>query len=409
MNCRFCNHELSFEFIDLVNAPPSNSYLSAEQLNEPEVYYPLRLFVCPACFLVQIDEYKKASQIFDDNYAYYSSVSRTWLEHSKKYAEKMIREFGINTDSFIIEIASNDGYLLQYFKERQIKVLGIEPTASTAKIAKEKGIDTLVEFFGTGLAKRLKKEGRQADLVLGNNVLAHVPDINDFVVGLKIILKPGGFITMEFPHILRLIENNQFDTIYHEHFSYFSFDTVQKIFDFHGLTLFHVEELSTHGGSLRIYAKHAEDNLKPIRENVISLRQKEEALGLNSLDYYKKFHEKVEKVKLDFLDFLIIAKKQGKKVAAYGAAAKGNTLLNFCGVKNDLIQFVVDAAPGKQGKYLPGSHIPIFKENEIGRIKPDFVIVLPWNIKEEIMQQLEYIKTWGGRFITVVPHLEVWI
>jgi SAM-dependent methyltransferase len=379
-----------------------------EQLNEPEIYYPLRLFVCPECFLVQIDEYKKASEIFDKNYAYYSSISRSWLKHSRRYTEKMINEFGINKDSFVIEIASNDGYLLQYFKEKQIKVLGIEPTASTAKIAKEKGIDTLVEFFGTELAKRLKNERKQADLVLGNNVLAHVPDINDFVAGLKIILKPGGFITMEFPHIVQLINNNQFDTIYHEHFSYFSFNTVLKIFDFHGLSLFHVDEIPTHGGSLRIYARHKEDNSKPIRESVISVKQKEENLGLNSLAYYAGFREKAGKVKLDFLQFLLTAKQQGKKVAAYGAAAKGNTLLNFCGVKNDLIQFVVDAAPGKQGKYLPGSHIPVVNENEIKNCKPDYVIIFPWNIKNEIAEQLNYIHDWNCKFVTVVPDLKIW-
>jgi ubiquinone/menaquinone biosynthesis C-methylase UbiE len=407
MKCRFCNHELKFEFIDLVNAPPSNSYLSFEQLNEPEIYYPLRLFVCPECFLVQIDEYKKASQIFDDNYAYFSSISSTWLEHSKNYTEKMINEFGINKDSNVIEIASNDGYLLQYFKEKNVNVLGIEPTASTAKISKEKGIETLVKFFDTGLAKKLVNEGKQADLVLGNNVLAHVPDINNFVTGLKIVLKPDGFITMEFPHILQLVGNNQFDTIYHEHFSYFSFSTVMKIFDFHGLTLFHVEELSTHGGSLRIYAKHAGDDSKPVRESVVSLKQKEENLGLNSLNYYNGFQAKAEKIKIDFLHFLIAAKKQGKKVAAYGAAAKGNTLLNFCGVKNDLIKFVVDAATGKQGKYLPGSHIPVLNESEIKNCKPDYVILLPWNIKEEIIKQLEYILEWNGKFVVAIPHLKI--
>lgn len=408
MNCRFCNHELSFEFVDLINAPLSNSYLSAEQLNESEVYYPLRLFVCPECFLVQIDEYKRASQIFDDNYAYYSSVSRNWLEHSKKYTEKMIKEFGINKDSFVIEIASNDGYLLQYFQEKKVKVLGIEPTSGTAKIAEERGIATLIEFFDTELAKRLNKEGRCADLVLGNNVLAHVPNINDFVAGLKIVLKPRGFITMEFPHIYQLIENNQFDTIYHEHFSYFSFKTVQKIFDFHGLTLFHVEELKTHGGSLRIYARHSDDHSKPLNESVVSLMQKEERHGLNSLDYYKGFRKKVEKVKVDFLEFLITVKRQGKKVAAYGAAAKGNTLLNFCGIKNDLIQFVVDSAPSKKGMYLPGSHIPVVDESELQYFKPDYILIFPWNIKEEIFEQLNYVHSWNSKFVTVIPNLKVW-
>lgn len=408
MKCRFCSHELTFEFIDLLNAPPSNSYLTSEQLNEPEIYYPLRLFVCPNCFLVQLDEFKKASQIFDKNYAYYSSVSSSWLKHAKEYTEKMISEFGINENSFIIEIASNDGYLLQYFKEKQIPVLGIEPAEATANTAKIKGIDTLVEFFGKRLAKRLSKEGTQADLILGNNVLAHVPDINDFVSGLKIILKPGGIITMEFPHILQLIENKQFDTIYHEHFSYFSFSTVQKIFHYYGLVIFHVEELITHGGSLRIYVRHFEDTLKPIRDSVGFLKSKEEVFGLNSLDYYKGLRQKAEKVKIDFLQFLIKAKKEGKKIAAYGAAAKGNTLLNFCGVKKDLIQFVADAAPAKQGKYLPGSHIPIVEENELNKFRPDYVIIIPWNIKEEIMHQISYIKKWGGQFVTVIPNLKIW-
>jgi ubiquinone/menaquinone biosynthesis C-methylase UbiE len=407
MNCRFCNHELSFEFIDLGNAPPSNSYLTVEQLNEPEIFYPIKLFVCPECFLVQIDEYKKATDIFDKNYAYYSSVSKSWLEHSKKYADKMVNEFGINKNSFVIEIASNDGYLLQYFKEKRVPVLGIEPTDSTAKIAKEKGIDTLVEFFGTGLAERLRTENKQADLIMGNNVLAHVPDINDFVAGLKIVLKPGGIITMEFPHILQLIENSQFDTIYHEHFSYFSFLTVQKIFEFHGLTLFHAEELDTHGGSLRIYACHSGAKSRPVRESVTSLINKEKNSGLNSLEYYTGLRKKAEKIKLDFLQFLVTAKKEGKKVAAYGAAAKGNTLLNFCGIKNDLISFVVDAAPGKQGKYLPGSHIPVVEGNELKKLKPDYLIIFPWNIKDEVMHQISYIKEWGAKFVILIPNLKI--
>jgi SAM-dependent methyltransferase len=407
MKCRFCNHELTFEFIDLINAPPSNSYLSAEQLNVPEVYYPLRLYVCPECFLIQVDEYKKAIGIFDNNYAYFSSVSRSWLEHSKRYTEKMTKEFGISKDSFVIEIASNDGYLLQYFKEKQVPVLGIEPAEATANAAKEKGIDTLIEFFGTSLAKRLRDEGKQADLLLGNNVLAHVPNINDFVAGLKILLKPGGFITMEFPHILQLIENNQFDTIYHEHFSYFSLITVQKIFNFHGLVLFHVEELATHGGSLRIFACHAGDVLRPVSESIPLLLQKENEFGLTSLNYYEGFRVKAEKVKLDFLQFLVTAKIQGKKVAAYGAAAKGNTLLNFCGIKNDLIEFVVDAAPSKQGKYMPGSHIPIVNEREINEFRPDFVIILPWNLNKEISVQLNYVRSWGAKFVNAVPRFEI--
>jgi 2-polyprenyl-3-methyl-5-hydroxy-6-metoxy-1,4-benzoquinol methylase len=407
MNCRFCKTELSFVFIDLGNAPPSNSYLTADQLNEPETYYALKLFVCPECFLVQADEYKKAETIFNNDYAYFSSTSTSWLKHSEKYVHKMISEFGINKDSFVTEIASNDGYLLQYFKKSGIGVLGIEPALSVANAAINRGIETCVDFFGIRLAEQLKDQKKQADLILGNNVLAHVPDINDFVAGLKIGLKPEGLITMEFPHILQLIANNQFDTIYHEHFSYFSFITVLKIFEFHNLTLFHVEELPTHGGSLRIYARHTSDNSKPIRESVISLKQREEGLGLNSLEYYKGFQNKAKKAKLDFLDFLVTAKKQEKKVASYGAAAKGNTLLNFCGVKNDLIQFVVDAAPSKQGKYLPGSHIPILKESELKNFKPDYVIIFPWNIKEEITEQLEYIIGWDGKFVVAVPSLKI--
>ena len=407
MNCRFCKNPLTHEFVDLVNSPPSNSYLRIEQLNEPEIFYPLRVFVCEKCFLVQIDEYKKADEIFDEDYAYFSSFSKSWLAHSKKYVEMMCGRFGFDENSQIIEIASNDGYLLQYFQEKKIPVLGIEPTLSTARAAREKGIESLTEFFGTQLANRLVSENRQADLLLGNNVLAHVPDINDFVGGLKIALKANGIITMEFPHVLQLVENNQFDTIYHEHFSYLSLYTTNKIFAAQDFTIFDVEELRTHGGSLRIYAKHSEDETREISENVENLLKKEKQFGLTRLDYYLDFQTKVDKIKTDLLAFLIEQKRAGKKTAAYGAAAKGNTLLNYCGVKKDLIEFVVDASPHKQGKFLPASHIPVVDENFIGNEKPDFVLILPWNIKDEIYEQLNYIKDWDGKFVVAVPFLEV--
>ena len=407
MNCRFCKNPLTHEFADLVNSPPSNSYLRAEELNAPEVFYPLRVFVCEKCFLVQIDEFKKADEIFDKNYAYFSSFSKTWLEHSKKYVEMMCGRFGFDESSQIIEIASNDGYLLQYFKEKNIPILGIEPTLSTAQAAREKGIESWTEFFGVTLAEKLIAENRQADLLLGNNVLAHVPDLSDFVGGLKIALKPGGVITMEFPHVLQLVENNQFDTIYHEHFSYLSLHTVREIFASKNLDIFDVEEISTHGGSLRIFAKHAADETHETSANVENLLAKEQQFGLTDLNYYLNFQPKIEKIKLDLLIFLIEQKRAGKKVAAYGAAAKGNTLLNYCGVKKDLINFVVDASPHKQNLFLPASHIPIVDESYIKREKPDFVIILPWNIKDEIIEQLKYIGNWNGKFAAAIPELTI--
>ncbi len=407
MNCRFCGAALTHEFIDLANAPPSNSFLTEEQLNEPEVFYPLKLYVCNSCFLVQIDEYKKSGAIFNSGYVYYSSFSRTWLAHAKRYAEMMIGKFGYDCNSRVVEIASNDGYLLQYFHERGIPVLGIEPAEGTAAEARKKGIETTVDFFGRKLARHLADTDKKADLLIGNNVLAHVPDINDFVAGLKIALKPSGIITMEFPHLMRLIDNCQFDTIYHEHFSYLSFMTVKTIFNHHGLDLFDVEELPTHGGSLRIFAGHAENRTRKISERIDALLEKETARGLGALDCYRGFQEKADSIKCELLGFLIEQKKHNKKVAAYGAAAKGNTLLNYCGVRNDLVAFVVDASPHKQGKYLPGSHIPVVNEEDIKKHKPDYVLVLPWNIKEEIMEQLNYIREWNGRFVTAIPRLEI--
>ena len=407
MNCRFDNEPLTYEFVDLEFSPPSNSLLTLAQLNEAEIYYPLKLYVSERTFLVQLDEYKKADEIFSSDYVYFSSFSTSWLEHSKKYVEKMIEEFGLNEESQVIEIASNDGYLLQYFQQKNIPTLGIEPTLGTAKVAQNKGIETWVEFFGLDLANKLIQSDRKADLLLGNNVLAHVPNLNDFVAGLKIALKSEGIITMEFPHLMQLVENNQFDTIYHEHFSYFSFFTVQHIFKAHGLELFDVEEIPTHGGSLRIYAKHSEDSSKPISQNVEKLLKKELEKGINTLEYYKNFQEKVNKIKYSFLEFLLEQKKAGKKVVAYGAAAKGNTLLNYCGIKKDLISFVVDKSPHKQGKYLPSSHIPVVSEDILREEKPDFILILPWNIKDEIMKQLSYITEWGGKFVVAIPKLTI--
>jgi 2-polyprenyl-3-methyl-5-hydroxy-6-metoxy-1,4-benzoquinol methylase len=407
MKCRFCQNPLSREFVDLVNSPPSNSYLRREQLSEPEIFYPLRVFVCEKCLLVQIDEFKKADEIFDENYAYFSSFSKSWLEHSKNYVEMMCGRFDFNENSQVIEIASNDGYLLQFFQQKNVPVLGIEPTLNTAKAAREKGIESWTEFFGTELAQKLVSGNRKGDLLLGNNVLAHVPNINDFVAGLKIALKPNGVITMEFPHLLQLVENNQFDTIYHEHFSYLSLHTAQRIFARHDLTIFDAEEIPTHGGSLRIFAKHAENESLENTANVEKLLAKEKQFGLLNLDYYSNFQPKANRIKYDFLAFLIEQKRLGKKIAAYGAAAKGNTLLNYCGIKNDLIDFVVDASPHKQNLFLPASHIPIVDESFIEREKPDFVVVLPWNLKEEIFGQLDYIREWNGKFVVAIPKLEI--
>lgn len=407
MQCRFCKKELTDIFIDLENSPASNSFLTAEELNEPEVFYPLKVYTCSNCFLVQVDEYKKSDTIFNNDYVYFSSYSKSWLAHAKNYTDLMIARFGFNTQSNVIEIASNDGYLLQYFKEKQVPVLGIEPTANTAKVAEEKGIPSVIDFFGVRLATKLAAENKKADLLLGNNVLAHVPDIVDFVAGMKIILKETGVITMEFPHLVQLIDNSQFDTIYHEHFSYLSFHTVKQIFESQSLQLFDVEEIPTHGGSLRIYAKHADDDSHPVSENVAILLKKEMDKGITSSVYYKNFQQKALKIKLDITDFIIQQKRKGKRVAAYGAAAKGNTLLNYCGIKKDMVDFVVDANPHKQNKFLPGSHIPVVNEEYLKKEKPDFVIILPWNLKEEIAGQLEYIKEWGGRFVVPVPALEI--
>jgi 2-polyprenyl-3-methyl-5-hydroxy-6-metoxy-1,4-benzoquinol methylase len=407
MQCRFCKHELSFEFVDLVNAPPSNSYLTFEQLNEPEVFYPLRLFVCSNCMLVQIDEYKKSAEIFNSNYAYFSSFSSSWLKHCENYVDQIIPRLNLTKNSLAIEIASNDGYLLQYFKSKNISCIGIEPTANTAKAAINKGIETIVDFFGVDLANKLVQKNRKADLIIGNNVFAHVPNIHDFVEGLKITLKPQGTITLEFPHVLQLIAQVQFDTIYHEHFSYFSLFTVKQIVEKYGLEIYDVEELPTHGGSLRIYIKHYDDTTKEIANGVSQVLQKEKKNHLDRLDGYKNFQQKINALKNEFLLFLLEQKKQNKNIVAYGAAAKGNTLLNYYGIKNDLISFVVDKSPHKQGKFLPASHIPVVNENEIDSTKPDFVVILPWNLKEEIAEQLSYIRKWDGKFVIPIPSVTV--
>lgn len=407
MNCRFCKNPVHTEFVDLVNSPPSNSFLTAEQLNEPEVFYPLRVLVCDKCFLVQVDEYFKSSEIFSADYAYFSSYSTSWLAHAKKYTDMMTERFGYNANSLVIEIASNDGYLLQYFKEKNVPVLGVEPTANTAAVAINKGIPSIIEFFGKDLAKKLVSENKKADLLLGNNVLAHVPDIMDFVGGMKMVLKDQGVITMEFPHLYQLVLNNQFDTIYQEHFSYLSFSTVKQIFEANGLQMFDVQEVPTHGGSLRIFAKHANDSSKEISDNVGRLLEKEKAAGMLTIGYYTNFQVKTDGIKNDLLEFLIAQKKAGKKVAAYGAAAKGNTLLNYCGIKKDLISFVVDANPAKQNKFLPASHIPVFTEAKIKSDKPDFILILPWNLKDEIVKQLDYVKEWNCKFVVPIPKLAV--
>lgn len=407
MRCRFCKAELTHEFIDLVNAPASNSFLTHEQLNEPELFYPLKVFTCHNCFLVQVDEYKKSGNIFNSDYVYFSSYSKSWLEHARQYADMMTRRFGLNKQSRVVEIASNDGYLLQYFHQASIPVLGVEPTGNTAAVAESKGVHTVVDFFGVRLAKELAAKNLQADVLLGNNVLAHVPDIIDLVGGMKILLKKTGVITMEFPHLMQLVDNNQFDTIYHEHFSYLSFTTVKEIFASQGLELFDVEKLPTHGGSLRIYARHREDASKPISESVGRLLACEAEKGVRTLAYYDHFSEKALQVKLSLLDFLSAQKRNGKKVAAYGAAAKGNTLLNYCGIKNDLISYVVDANPHKQNKFLPASHIPVVDEVHLKDDRPDFVIILPWNLKDEVTAQLHYIREWRGQFVVPIPSLQI--
>ncbi len=404
--CRFCNTPLKYIFVDLGMSPLANSYLSMDQNNQMEHFFPLRVYVCEKCFLVQLPEFETPEAIFGD-YAYFSSYSDSWLKHAKKYTDYMVGRFGFNAKSRVIEIASNDGYLLQYFVEKNIPVIGIEPAQNVAEVAQQCGITTIVKFFGSKTAEELAGSGAKGDLVVGNNVLAHVPGLNDFVAGLKIVLKDKGVVTMEFPHLMKLMDENQFDTIYHEHFSYFSFMTVEKIFSYHGLTLFDVQELPTHGGSLRIFAKHEEDKDKKITENVVNLRNREKEAGFQHLETYTNFDCKVVAAKRDLLNFLISAKQEEKSIVGYGAAAKGNTLLNYCGVRQDFVDYVVDRSPHKQDHLLPGSHIPIYSPDKIQDTKPDYLLILPWNIKKEIMDQMSYIRNWGGRFVVPIPSVEV--
>jgi SAM-dependent methyltransferase len=399
--CRFCGAPLDAVFADLGMSPLANSYLPPDRVNGMEPFYPLRALVCGECFLVQLEEFETPQQIFSD-YAYFSSYSSSWLQHSRRYAEQMIARLGLDASSHVVEIASNDGYLLQFFHERRIPVLGIEPASNVARVALQKGIPTLVEFFGRDTARSLAAESA-ADLLLGNNVLAHVPDLNDFVEGMRILLKPGGVITMEFPHLMRLIEDNQWDTIYHEHFSYFSFLTVSRVFEKHGLRLFDVEELSTHGGSLRIYGCHADDSTKVDSAPVRELRERERDAGYERLETYLGFGRGVEADKRQILSFLIDLKHQGLRLAGYGAPAKGNTLLNYCGVGRDFIDYTCDLNPHKQGHFLPGSHIPIRSPEVIREERPDVVVILPWNLKDEIVAQLSFIREWGGRFAARTP------
>lgn len=405
MNCRFCNTPLKYLLISLGSLPLSNAYLTEEQLHKMEPCYPLEVYVCSNCYLVQLDEYESPENIFC-NYPYFSSYSQIWLKHAKDYVDKMIYRFGINNLSSVIEIASNDGYLLQYFVEKSVPVLGIEPAVNVAEAAKKKGIPTEISFFGTAVAEKLAKEGKYADLLLGNNVLAHVPDLNGFVKGLKLLLKPQGVITMEFPHLMKLMEQTQFDTIYHEHLSYFSFLTVEKMFSAHGLTIFDVEELPTHGGSLRIYVCHKEDKTKNITPGNLRLREREIASGYTDISHYQFFGKQVEALKRSILKFLIYLKENGKTIVGYGAPAKGNTLLNYCGIGMDFLDYTVDRNPYKQGRYLPGSHIPVNAPDRINETKPDYLFILPWNIKNEIMEEMAFIKDWGGKFLVPIPWIQ---
>ena len=405
--CRFCGAPLTHTFVDLGMSPLCESYISADQLNQMEPFYPLHVYVCEQCFLVQLEEYVTRESIFTE-YAYFSSFSDSWLKHVQDYRDMTVERFGINQDSLVVEVASNDGYLLQYFVEKGIPSLGIEPAANIAKVANAKGIPTLVEFFGVDCAEKLKAEGKSADLIAGNNVLAQVPDLNDFVGGLKILLKPHGVVTIEFPHLARLMEGNQFDTIYHEHFSYFSFITAEKIFAAHGLTLFDVEELPTHGGSLRIFAKHTGDDARPMSPRVDEMRERELADGFAKVERYQWFAEQVKETKRKLLQFLIQARQEGKSIAGYGAPGKGNTLLNYCGIREDFLDYTVDRNPYKQGKFLPGTHIPIYAPEKIQETRPDYVFILPWNFKDEIMQQLAFIREWGGQFIVPIPEARIY-
>lgn len=404
--CRFCGQALEHTFVDLGMSPLCQTHIEPSELNQMEPFYPLHAYVCGNCLLVQVDEFVSPDEIFSD-YAYLSSYSDSWVEHARKYVEMISERLELGPDSFVVEIASNDGYLLQHFVARKIPCLGVEPAANVAQIARDKGIDTEVFFFGEQTAKGVASKHRKADLILGNNVLAHVPKLHDFVQGLKELLAEGGTVTMEFPHLLKLMRLNQFDTIYHEHFSYLSLFVVEKIFASHGMTLYDVEELPTHGGSIRIFARHAEDEEKAVSDAVKNLRAREFEAGLDRLETYSSFTEQVKETKRALLDFLIQANREGKTVVGYGAPGKGNTLLNYCGIREDFLQYTVDRNPLKQGRYTPGTRIPILAPEKIRETKPDYILILPWNLKEEISKQHDYVKEWGGRFVVPIPKVEV--
>ena len=407
MRCRHCQTPLAEQFVDLGTAPPSNAYLKAADLQAPEKYFPLRVRVCTDCWLVQTEDYARHDELFAADYAYFSSYSESWLAHAREYVASMVERFALGSSSLVMEIAANDGYLLQYVQARGIPCLGVEPTASTAAAARQRGLRVREEFFGVGLARRLVAERQSADLLIANNVLAHVPDINDFVSGFALALKPAGVATFEFPHLLRLVEQVQFDTIYHEHYSYLSLLAVEKIFARCGLEVFDVQELATHGGSLRVYAQRADSGQRPLGPAVQAMQERERAAGMASVDFYRGFQARVAQVRDDFLRFLIEARKAGKRIAAYGAAAKGNTLLNFAGVRADAIEFVVDRNPAKQDHFLPGSRIPVVPEAQLRLSRPDYVLILPWNLRAELGVQLAYVREWGAQLVTAVPRLEI--
>lgn len=407
MKCRHCSADLRLPLIDLGTAPPSNDYLTGAQLHSPEKWFPLRVLVCEECWLVQTEDFTDYQDLFRSDYAYFSSYSTSWLAHAKSYVDEVTSRFGLNSDSLVVEVAANDGYLLQYFQEKSIPCLGIEPTKSTATAAREKGIEIVEEFFGEKLARQLVGDGKTADLTAANNVLAHVPDINDFVRGFSLLLKPTGVATFEFPHLLKLIKETQFDTIYHEHFSYLSLTAVSKVFEANGLHVFDVEQLPTHGGSLRIFAQRLDSKQRETSERVHTLQALEDETGIAGRDLYSDFQQRSETIKNHFVEFLLGAKKAGKRVAAYGAAAKGNTFLNYAGIRPDLIEFVIDRNPEKQNKFLPGSRIPIFQEDHLKAERPDYVVILPWNLSAEIGKQLEYVRTWGAQFVIAVPDLKI--
>ncbi len=407
MNCRHCGQALTLPFLDLGSAPPSNAYLTKQQLHAPELWYPLRLIVCRSCWLVQTEDHAGRDSLFGADYAYFSSFTTSWVAHAQRYVESVTARFGLNASHRVVEVAANDGYLLQFFKAAGIPCYGIEPTASTAAAAREKGIEIVERFFDAELARELVRNGRAADLIAANNVLAHVPDINDFVRGFATLLTPQGIATFEFPHLLNLVREHQFDTVYHEHYSYLSLVAIERIFSGNGLSVFDVEELPTHGGSLRIYAQRTESGTQPVAAAVTHLRERERAAGMQTDAFYSGFQPKAEQLKNDLLRFLLDVKRDQRKVGAYGAAAKGNTLLNFSGVRPDLLPYVVDRNPAKQGRFMPGSRIPILDEAQLKADRPDYILILPWNLRDELTAQMSYARDWGARFVTAVPSLRV--